>query len=136
MDQEQVRQIANVFIDQLHRLEEGDPAGVNNMVGLFHDDAELSNPLIEHDGPSRVGREEITRFWQEYKSSFHDIHSEFTDVTTSPHSAGLFWHSSGTDANGRPLEYKGVTQLILDESGKIRAFTGYFDSALLREDRH
>jgi ketosteroid isomerase-like protein len=136
MNPEQVNQVANLFIDQLHRLEEGDPSGVDEMVRLFADDAQLSNPLIEHDTSSRSGREGIAHFWQEYKSSFRDIHSEFTDVTVGPHSAGLFWESSGTDVSGKPLQYKGVSQLLLNEAGKIRSFTGYFDTAALRQRQH
>lgn len=135
MNPEQVRQVANSFIDQLHKLEQGDTAEAEEMAALFSDDAELNNPLIEHDGKNRSGREAIARFWKEYKSSFKDIHSEFTDVTTGSQSAGLFWHSSGVSANGKPLQYKGVTQLVLNESGKIRSFAGYFDTADLRE-RH
>lgn len=135
MNPEQVNQVAQQFIDQLHRLEEGDPSGVDEMVGLFADDAELSNPLIEHDTGSRSGRNGVAHFWQEYKSSFRDIHSEFTDVTVSPQSAGLFWESSGTDVSGKPLQYKGVSQLVLNDAGKIRSFTGYFDTAALRQ-RH
>lgn len=133
MNPEQVNQVANVFIDHLHRLEQGDQASVDDMVSLFADDAELSNPLIEHDTGSRHGREGIAHFWQEYKSSFRDIHSEFIDITVGPHSAGLFWESSGTDVSGKPLQYKGVSQLVLNEAGKIRSFTGYFDTAALRQ---
>lgn len=136
MDAQQVNQVANLFIDQLHRLEEGDPSSVDDMVGLFADDAQLSNPLIEHDTGSLSGREGIAHFWQEYKSSFRDIHSEFTDVTVGPHSAGLFWESSGTDVSGKPLQYKGVSQLVLNEAGKIRSFTGYFDPEALRQRHH
>lgn len=133
MNSEQVRQVADRFIDQLHRLEAGDAGEADQMAALFADDAELSNPLIEHDDEQRAGREAIARFWKEYKSSFKQIHSEFTDVTTGESSAGLFWRSRGTSATGKPLDYKGVTQLVLSDSGKIRNFTGYFDSADLRE---
>lgn len=132
MNSEQIGQVASRFIDQLHRLEEGEASEAEKMADLFADDAELSNPLIEHEGECRTGRDQIAGFWREYQDSFQGIHSEFTDVTTGSQSAGLFWRSSGTSADGRPLQYKGVTQLIVDESGKIRAFTGYFDSAALR----
>ena len=133
MNPEQVRQMAHRFIDQLHKLEEGDPAGIDEMVGLFSEDAQITNPLIEQEAGQRAGAEEVARFWKEYKSSFRDIHSEFTDVTVSPQSAGLFWESRGTDPNGRPLVYKGVSRLVLNDAGKIRAFTGYFDSPALRQ---
>lgn len=132
MNSEQVRQVASRFIDQLHRLEQGDVSEAENMASLFTEGAELSNPLIEHEGERRAGRDAIARFWKEYKDSFQGIHSDFTDIMTGSQSAGLFWTSSGTAVDGRPLEYKGVTQLVLDESGKICSFTGYFDSAALR----
>lgn len=136
MNPQQVKQAADRFIDQLHRLEQGDPSEAEDMARLFADDAELSNPLIEGDGGCRAGQEAIVRFWKEYKDSFRDIHSEFTDITTGPQSAGLFWCSSGTAVDGKPLQYKGVTQLVLDDTGKISSFTGYFDSAALRVKRN
>lgn len=133
MNQNQVMQTAHSFIEQLQKLEEGESEAIDSMVELFADDAHLSNPLIEQDGSQLAGRDEIAHFWQEYKESFRDIHSEFTDITVGPQSAGLFWESRGVDATGRPLQYKGVSQLVLDDSGKIRVFTGYFDSAALRQ---
>lgn len=128
MDQQQVRTIADSFITRLHHLEAGDPAGVNEIVDMFADDAELSNPIIERDGSNRRGRAGIEQFWREYGSVFGNIHSEFIDVTASDHSAGLFWKSQGTDPSGRPLEYEGVSLLMLDDNGKIKQFKGYFDS--------
>ena len=128
MDQQQVRGMADTFIAHLHSVEEGDAAGIDTIVAMFADDAELSNPLVQRNGGQRKGRDEIARFWREYRGVFRDIHSEFIDVTASDHSAGLFWRSTGTDAGGKPLEYEGVSLLIFNEHGKIRQFKGYFDS--------
>jgi ketosteroid isomerase-like protein len=128
MDQQQVQAIAERFIAELHRIEEGDAAGVDRMVDMFADDAELTNPLIERDDSSRNGRDQIAEFWREYRTTFKNIRSEFFDRTASDHSAGLFWRSKGTNATGQPLEYEGVSLLTLDENGKIARFNGYFDS--------
>ncbi|HEY8609086.1 MAG TPA: nuclear transport factor 2 family protein [Noviherbaspirillum sp.] len=128
MDQQQVRSMAETFIARLHSVEQGESAGVDTIVEMFADDAELSNPLVERTGHERKGRDQIAQFWREYRGVFRDIHSEFTDVTASDHSAGLFWRSTGTDAGGKPLEYEGVSLLTFNEDGKIRHFKGYFDS--------
>ncbi len=128
MDQQQAKAIADRFIEELHRIEDGDPAGIDSMVELFADNAELSNPLIERQGSSRKGHDQIEKFWREYRATFDTIRSDFFDVTASDHSAGLFWRSAGNSANGQPLEYEGVSLLVLDEAGKIARFKGFFDS--------
>lgn len=134
MDQQQIRQVAERFIAALHRVEEGDGSDVDGLVEMFADDAELTNSIIERDGarPRRSGRDEIQRFWQDYRHTFRELRSEFTDVTVSDRSAGLFWRTTGADAGGRPLEYEGVSLLTLNDDGKIRQFKGYFDGAQLR----
>jgi ketosteroid isomerase-like protein len=128
MEQQKVREIADQFIFQLHRIEQGNAAETEDMAGMFADDAQLSNPIIERDGSVRSGRDGVAQFWREYRNVFSEIHSEFTDITASDHSVGLFWQSKGADANGQPLEYEGVSLLTLDESGKISHFKAYFDS--------
>jgi hypothetical protein len=127
MDQQQARHMADRFIAELHRVEEGDAVGIDTLADMFADNAELTNTLIEEEGGSRTGREKIAGFWREYTASFGNIHSEFFDVTTSDHSAGLFWRSTGTDAAGQPMAYEGVSLLVFDEAGKIVRFKGYFD---------
>jgi ketosteroid isomerase-like protein len=128
MDQQQVKGIADRFISELHRIEDGDAAAIDGIANMFADDAELTNPLIERDGSSLSGRDQIAEFWREYRSTFRDIHSEFFDITANDHSAGLFWRSAGTSANGKPLQYEGVSLLELNEEGKIARFKGFFDS--------
>ena len=128
MDQQHIRAVADRFIDHLHRLEEGDAACADRLAELFAEDAELSNPVIAHDGGSRRGREQIADFWRRYADTFGEIHSEFFDVTASDKSAGLFWRSHGTSPCGEPLEYEGVSLLVLDDTGKIARFQGFFDT--------
>lgn len=127
MDQEQVRAAAQQFIDVLHKVEQGETRAVDDIAGMFSENAELSNVILDSDGGALSGRDAIADFWREYTRTFGRIHSEFQDVTASDHAAGLFWHSSGTDGDGKPLEYDGVTLLSFDEQGKIRRFMGYFD---------
>ena len=128
MDQQQVKGIAELFITELHCIEDGDAAGINRIVDMFSDSAELANPIIERNGSGRTGRDQIADFWREYSAAFQHIHSEFFDITASDHSAGLFWRSTGTNATGQPLEYEGVSLLELDDTGKIARFKGFFDT--------
>lgn len=129
MDNHQIKGLADQFISQLHGLEGGEAAGADALAELFADDAELTNSIIEADDAKsqRHGRDEIRQFWREYGESFRSIQSEFIDVTASEHSAGLFWQSKGSDANGKPLEYEGVSLLEFNDEGKIQRFKGYFD---------
>lgn len=131
MDNHQVVQLADRFIGELHRLEQGDAQGVEALADMFSDNAELTNSIIEADNAKapRHGREEIAQFWREYGESFQGIHSDFFDVTANDHSAGLFWRSQGNDIHGKPLEYEGVSLLVFDDAGKIKHFRGYFNQA-------
>ncbi len=129
MDQQTAQQTAERFINALHAIENGDQAGIDRIVDLFADDAQLSNPIIQRDGPPRAGREQIAAFWQNYRTTFKDIHSEFFDVTSSNRAAGLFWRSTGTHLTGSPIDYEGVSLLEFDDSGKIARFQGFFDSS-------
>lgn len=133
MDDQQVKGLADQFIGRLHQLEEGGITDAEALAELFSEDAELSNSIIEADGAKtrRGGRDEIVRFWREYRESFQAIRSEFIDVTANDHSAGLFWTSDGSDANGQVLRYEGVSLLTFDESGKIKHFKAYFDQGQL-----
>jgi ketosteroid isomerase-like protein len=132
MNQEQTRIAAQRFISQLHRLEEGDRAAVDDLASLFADNAALTNPILEQQGRERVGRDDIAGFWREYLGSFGSMHSDFADVTASDHAAGLFWHSSGTGPDGQRVEYDGVTLLTFDDSGQISRLRGYFDRDKVR----
>lgn len=131
MDVQQARHIADRFIEQLHRLEDGDPLVAEQIADMFADDAELTNSVMEREGGARRGRGEIAEFWRQYVSAFGDIRSDFYDVTTSDHSAGLFWKSTGKSPSGEALSYDGVSLLAFDDEGKIARFQGFFDSRQL-----
>jgi hypothetical protein len=66
MDQQQVKGIADRFITELDCIEDGDAAGIDRIVDMFADDAELTNPIIDRHGSGRTGRDQIADFWREY----------------------------------------------------------------------
>ena len=136
MDQQTARHTAEHFINALHSIENGDREGIGRIVALFADDAQLSNPIIQRDGAPRTGRDEIATFWENYRTTFKNIHSEFFDVTASERAAGLFWHSTGTHLTGSPIDYEGVSLLEFDDAGKIARFKGYFDSSKVATKVH
>lgn len=133
---ERTHAIAQRFIKELHRLEDGDESAIESLAMMFVDNAKLSNPMLEHEGRERVGREEVAAFWRQYRKSFQEIHSDFLEVTVNPLAAGLFWRSRGTDMNGEPVDYNGVSLLMLNEAGHIQRFQGYFDSRQLERTAH
>lgn len=136
MDTQQVKAQADRFIELLHRIEEGDLDSIDHMVEMFSEDAELTNPIIEREGRPRTGREQVADFWKMYRDGFTSIHSNFSDVTISEHSAGLFWRSTGKHASGSPLDYEGVSLLQFDNAGKIARFKGYFDTSQVVTKAH
>jgi ketosteroid isomerase-like protein len=112
------------FIDALRHLEEtGD---VDGLVQLFAEDAEISNPLVQHHGG---GRGAAQSFWTRYRGTFKTITSEFRSVADGDGISFLEWASSGTTRGGA-FRYGGVS-VIEHKSGQITAFRSYFDPAQL-----
>lgn len=114
------------FIAALHRLEEQNDT--EGMVSLFADDAELSGPT---DAEPHRGREGARRYWQAYRASFAEVHSEFRNVVADDGVAILEWTSRGRGAGGAPFEYDGVS-VVEFEDGRIRRFRAYFDPSYLQ----
>jgi ketosteroid isomerase-like protein len=94
---------------------------IGPLVGLFADDAELSN--LGGTGPSR-GRQGAERFWRDYLAVFDRIRSTFTRVIESDGAAALEWVSEGTLSGGRPIRYPGVSLLEIAD-GRVRQFRAY-----------
>ncbi|GAB4198040.1 MAG: hypothetical protein OHK0022_16810 [Roseiflexaceae bacterium] len=119
---------AQRFIDALHALEQGDEGQVEQIVALFSEEARLTNAALQLIGRKHQGREGARTFWTEYRRSFREIYSEFFQITSNDEAAGLFWTSKGSDPDGNPFSYDGVTLLVFDGDGLIRLFRGYYDT--------
>ena len=128
MDYQQVRALAQQFVDALHALEQGDEGDVESLVELFSEDAHLQNPILKLDRREYAGRDGARRFWTEYRRTVGQAYSEFHEVVVNESAAGLFWTTRGTAAGGQALEYEGATLLVFDDSGKIQGFRGYYDT--------
>jgi hypothetical protein len=128
----EVRERAQQFIDALHSLEKTDGPGeaeLDALVGLFADDARLTNAALRLTNEERRGTEAIRTFWADYKKTVGKAYSDFHQVTVNDHAAGLFWVTRGT-ANGDPdaIHYDGTTLLVFNDKGKIEFFQGYYDT--------
>ena len=119
-------QLAHQFIDALHALEtEGD---LETIVALYAPDATLTNVNLPQP---MEGTEGARKFWEDYRSLFSEIYSEFSHVVAQGDEAALEWASRGRiAANGEPFEYGGVTMLTFRD-GKVSSFRGYFDQLAL-----
>jgi ketosteroid isomerase-like protein len=122
------QQLAQQFIDALHTLEQGSKDDLQPLVDMYSDDARLLNSALKLAGKEHTGRDGAAKFWTEYRATFGEAYSEFYQVTSNDESAGLFWTTKGTDNQGNPLEYDGVSLLVFDEQGKIKLFRGYYDT--------
>jgi ketosteroid isomerase-like protein len=128
MNQEQVTQLAQQFIDALHALEAGSADDVDQIADLFSDDSQVINAALKLAGESRTGRDGARAFWTEYRKTFGEARSEFFQITANEEAAGLFWTTKGTGNDGQPMEYDGVSLLVFNDEGKIRLFRGYYDT--------
>lgn len=118
---------AQQFIEALHQLEtEGD---LERMISMFSDQAELQNPTDDRPHRCRKGAE---AFWEAYRHSFQEIHSDFRTVSESDGSVMLEWTSRGRLSDGSPIEYGGVSVVEYEEE-QIRRFRAYFDPSNLGE---
>lgn len=118
-------QIADRFIEALHRLETHDDP--DPIVALFADDCELAN--VTGSGASR-GREAARKFWQQDRLLSGDVRSEFRAVIASDDGAALEWTRRGTAPDGTAVEYPGVSVLEIRD-GSVSRFMAYFDPAVL-----
>lgn len=134
MDQQQVQQLAQQFIDALHALEQGDVENVDQLAGMYSDDARLVNAALKLAGQERTGQDGARQFWTEYRRTFGAAYSEFYQVTVNEQAAGLFWTTKGTGNDGQPMEYDGVSLLVFDDQGKIKLFRGYYDTRELSRE--
>ncbi len=116
---------AETFIDALRMLEDGGDVGP--IAALFTDDADISNPLVEHREEGEGG---ARAFWTSYRSAFGRIHSEFRNIVEQDGVSLLEWVSEG-DAGGEPIRYGGVSVLEHGDGG-ITAFRTYFDPTQVR----
>lgn len=95
-----------------------DPAPV---ASLFREGARLTNLGGDHGN-------DATKFWQIYLEQFSEIASEFTGEINSEGTAALEWRSRGTLADGRSVDYRGVSVIEFDNDA-VTSFRTYYDSA-------
>ena len=88
---------------------------------LFREGAHLTNLGGDHGT-------DATKFWQLYLEQFSEIASEFTGEVVSDRTAALEWESRGKLADGRPVEYRGVSVIEFDHD-TLTSFRTYYDSA-------
>ena len=113
---------ARTFASALQTFEkDGDAAA---FAELFTDDAVTQR--LDARGERRG---EVEQFWQEYRAQFDSISTTFYDVVEGGDRVALEWTSDATLADGRPLQYRGVTIIDLDGDDKISKLRTYYDSA-------
>lgn len=128
MEQQQAQQLAQQFIDALHKLEQGSDNDVDDLVAMYSNDARLINAALKLAGEERKGQDGAREFWREYRRTFGEAYSDFFQVMTNDEAVGLFWTTKGTGNDGQPMEYDGVSLLVFNGEGKIQLFRGYYDT--------
>lgn len=108
------------FIDALEQLERDSDA--ETIAKLFADDADVSNPMVEHVGEGEAG---ALAFWRNYRKAFGTIRSEFRDIVEDGNVAMLEWTSTGT-SDGQDFRYGGVSAIEHGDGG-IASFRTYFN---------
>ncbi len=75
------------------------------------------------------GRDGARRFWQAHLEQFHEVGSTFSRREESGRLGELEWTGEGFLRTGRPVSYRGVSLLELDDAGLVRRFATYYDTA-------
>ena len=112
-------------------LEELDSSGdTGSITSLFADSAELLRPEVDKTGSSN---QDPDQFWSDYRNQFTEVSTEFGEVQDTGSFASLEWRSKGELSTGRAIEYAGVSLLTLDDDGKVKRFSTYYDTAAFLE---
>lgn len=117
--------IAQQFIEALQTLENGRDA--EPLAALYADDAKIGNVVSSEKFHGPAG---ARQFWTEYRGTFGTVKSAFRSVIAGDGGAALEWTTEGTSAEGRPLQYAGVTILEI-EGDRVTRSAAYFDPAAL-----
>jgi len=113
--------IAEQFIAALAELESN--GEVEPIAALFNEKSEVGNVVtIGNPNAAHNARE----FWQNYRDTFGEVKSEFRNKTFSESAAALEWTTEGTNKNGQPINYDGVSVLETD-GNRITRFFAYFN---------
>lgn len=118
-------QVAHQFIDALHALE--DHQNIEPIVGTYAETCEVGNiisPEVFH------GAEGAREFWTKYRAAFGKVHSEFRNIIGMNGAAALEWTTEGTNPEGDPFSYDGVSMMDIRD-GKITRFRAYFNPVAL-----
>ena len=112
---------ARKFAAGLHELDKNGDAAA--FAAQFTDDA-----VTQRFDARGERRGEVEQFWQEYRAQFQSISTTFYDVVEGGDRFALEWTSDATLADGRPIQYRGVTVIHLD-GDKVTKLRTYYDSA-------
>lgn len=116
-------QVAHQFIDALHALE--DDQNIEPIVGTYAEQCEVGNVVSPEQFHGPDGARE---FWTKYRAAFGTVHSEFRNIIGSNGAAALEWTTEGTNPEGAPFRYDGVSMMDIRD-GKITRFRAYFNPA-------
>ena len=119
--------MAEKFMNTLQEIENS--KDVTPLVQMFAEDAELRRLSQE----TMTGKDGARAFWEEYLEMFEAIHSDFNHVIEDDGGILLEWKSTGELANGKALEYRGVS-IFETDGDKVTNFRTYYDSAVFTGD--
>lgn len=115
---------ADTFADALHTLDSS--GDCDPLCAQFADGAALVKPELDTAAAEST---DTHGFWTAYRKQFDEISTEFGEIQSTDSLATLEWTSKGTLANGRAIEYAGVSILTLDGEGKVSRFATFYDTA-------
>jgi ketosteroid isomerase-like protein len=109
------------FIAALETLEQ--QRDVEPLADLYAAEAEVGNVVTPHEFTGPDGARD---FWTRYREAFGEVRSSFRNIIVAEGRAALEWTSEGTNADGTPFTYDGVSILELDGDA-ITRFRAYFN---------
>ncbi len=111
------------FIAALETLEQ--QRDVEPIADLHASDAEVGNVVSPHHFAGPDGARD---FWTRYREAFGEVRSTFRNVIVADGRAAPEWTTEGTNADGSPFKYDGVSIMEMDSDGEaITRFRAYFN---------
>ncbi len=116
----------DLFVQTLQQCERAhDPSA---LIALFTDDAVIETPATTKRQSVFAGKRGATAFFGAYLNQFDSIESTLHDAHEFGDIAVLEWQTHGVLADGKSVDYRGVS-IVEFADAKIKRFSAYHAAA-------
>src|SRR5215813_15142176 len=94
----------------------------------FAEDGTSTDPM---GAPPLDSVEKLAAFFDGITGAFEKVGIQENEVCVAGNGAAVKWTGYGTGKNGREVTFQGIDVFEIDENGKIKNLSGYWDPAAM-----